>query len=115
MDKFALFAFNGEPSCFIHVLLNALDLQQRGHEARIVIEGAAVRLIPEISRNGAPLFPLYRRAREQNLIHGACRACSAKGNVLHAAEEDGLALLDDMSGHPSMGLFLEQGYQIITF
>jgi hypothetical protein len=29
MKKFALFVFNGDPICFIHVLLNALDMN--GH------------------------------------------------------------------------------------
>jgi len=27
MQKFALFVFNGDPICFIHVLLNALDMK----------------------------------------------------------------------------------------
>ena len=115
MDKYALFVFNGDMSCFIHVLLNALDLKERGHEVRIVLEGSATKLIPELSREGTPLFRLYRRAREQDLIHGTCRACSMKMNVVKAAEEEGLSLLDDMSGHPSMGLYLERGFQIITF
>jgi hypothetical protein len=115
MEKFALFVFNGDMSCFIHVLLNALDLNERGHEVRIVIEGSATKLIPELSREGTPLFRLYKRAREQDLIHGTCRACSMKMNVIKAAEEEGLTLLDDMSGHPSMGLYLERGFKIITF
>ena len=32
MKKVVLFAFNGELMCFIHVLLNALDMNERGHE-----------------------------------------------------------------------------------
>jgi hypothetical protein len=35
--------------------------------------------------------------------------------VIKAAEEEGLTLRDDMSGHPSMGLYLERGFKIITF
>jgi hypothetical protein len=34
MEKYALFAFTGEDMCFIHVLLNGLDLQAKGQEAR---------------------------------------------------------------------------------
>ena len=41
MKKFALFAYNGDFMCFIHVLLNALDMKKRGHEVKLVIEGAA--------------------------------------------------------------------------
>jgi hypothetical protein len=30
MKKFALFVFIGDPMCFIHVLLNAIDLSESG-------------------------------------------------------------------------------------
>jgi len=30
--KVALVAFNGEPMCFVHVLLNALDMEEKGYE-----------------------------------------------------------------------------------
>ncbi|MGD8386845.1 MAG: cytoplasmic protein [Desulfobacteraceae bacterium] len=115
MKKSALFAFNGDAMCFIHVLLNALDLSERGHEVRVVIEGAATRLIPDLEDESSPLFKLYTRAREQGLIHGACRACASKMGTASSAEEQGLALLDDMSGHPSMARFMEEDYDIVTF
>ena len=35
MRKFVLFAFNGELMCFIHVLLNALDMQEKGFDVKI--------------------------------------------------------------------------------
>ena len=47
--KTVLFVFNGDPMCFIHVLLNALDMQARGDECRVVVEGSATRLIPELA------------------------------------------------------------------
>ncbi len=31
MKKFALFVYNGDPMCFIHVLLNALDIKAKGY------------------------------------------------------------------------------------
>jgi hypothetical protein len=37
--KFALFAFRKEPMCFIHVLLNALQLNKFGYEVKVVLEG----------------------------------------------------------------------------
>jgi hypothetical protein len=35
--------------------------------------------------------------------------------TLAAAEAEGLRLLDDMSGHPSMSRFLADGWEIMTF
>jgi hypothetical protein len=34
MKKFALLVFNGDPLCFIHVLLNAIDMSEKGYEAK---------------------------------------------------------------------------------
>jgi hypothetical protein len=39
MKKVVLFAFNGETMCFIHVLLNGLDMKANGYDIKIVIEG----------------------------------------------------------------------------
>ncbi|MUM77474.1 cytoplasmic protein [Pseudodesulfovibrio sp. F-1] len=112
---FCLYAFSGESSCFVHVLLNGLDMAERGHRAAIVFEGAAVTLVPELEKPDHPLNALYRKARQQGLVDGACRACSAKLGVLDAVRAAGLPLLDDMSGHPSMAEYISQGYTIITF
>ncbi len=115
MAKYALFPFNGEPTCFVHVLLNALDLHGKGHEVRIVVEGMATTLLPKLEQEGHPLHKPYGKARELGLLAGACRACSAKLGVLDSIQALGLPLLDDMQGHPGMAPWLEQGYQIITF
>ena len=115
MKKFALFVFNGDPMCFIHVLLNALDINTKGHEAKIIIEGAAVKLIPEMVKPGNPLNGLWNKNLEAGLVEGVCKACSNKLGTLDAAREQNLTVLDDMSGHPSMASYRDKGYEIITF
>jgi hypothetical protein len=114
-EKIVLFAFRGDPLCFIHVLLNALDLHERGRQGSIVIEGEAVKLIPVMSKEGHFLAPLYQQAKKKGLIVAVCKACSAKMKVTEAVEEEGLPLVGHISGHPSMGKFIEEGYRIITF
>lgn len=113
-EKVALFAFNGEPMCFMHVLLNALKMREKGFEVKVVIEGSATRLIPDMAAPESPLFRLFSKALKLELIEGACRACSAKMGTLQAAEAQGMPLLDNMSGHPSMIGYLAQGFQVIT-
>jgi hypothetical protein len=115
MKKFALFVFNGDPMCFIHVLLNALDMRSKGHEAKIILEGASVRLIPELVQPGNPLNGLWKKNLEAGLFEGVCKGCSNKLGTLDAAKEQGLNLLDTMSGHPSMASYRDKGYEIITF
>ena len=113
-EKTVLFAFRGDPMCFIHVLLNALDLYERGREGLIVMEGEAVKLVPVISQADHLLVTLYQKVKALGLIDAVCRACSHKLGVVEAVEKEGLPLTGDMSGHPSMGAYLEKGYEVIT-
>ena len=115
MKRIALFVFNGDPMCFIHVLLNALDMKAKGDEAKIIIEGASVKLIPELVKSGNPLNGLWKKNLEAGLVGGVCKACSSKLGTLEVAKEQGLTLLDDMSGHPGMSAYRDKGYEIITF
>jgi len=115
MKKFALFVFNGDPMCFIHVLLNALDMKAKGHEAKIIMEGASVKLVAEVIKPENPLHGLWKTCLEAGLVAGVCEACSGKLGTLEAAKEQGLTLLEDMSGHPGMAPYRDNGFDIITF
>ena len=115
MKKFALFVFNKEPMCFIHALLNALDMKIKGHEAKIILEGASVKLVPELVKPENPLNGLWKKNLEAGLVEGVCNACSGKLGTMEAAREQGLKLLDDMSGHPGIETYRNQGYETITF
>lgn len=114
-DKTLFFAFRGDPLCFIHVLLNAIDLHEHGRQGAIVIEGEAVKLVPEMSRSDHFLNSLYRKARELGLIVAVCKACSAKMGVTEAVEKEELPLVSHIGGHPAMAHYLNDGWQIITF
>ena len=113
--KNALFVFNGNPMCFIHVLLNALDMKAKGMEARIVLEGESVQLVPELARPGSPLNGLWVKAREAGLVDGVCLACAKKLGTHDDAVAQELPLLSDMSGHAGMAGYQEAGFTIITF
>jgi len=115
MKKIVLFAFNGDFMCFVHVLLNALDMNEKGYEVKIVIEGSATKLIPELNKKGNPMHALYQKTKNYGLIDGVCKACSNKMGTLEAARAEGLRALDDMSGHPGMAAYIEKGFEIITF
>lgn len=115
MQKTALYAFNGEMMCFVHVLLNALDLNAKGHEVALVIEGSATKLASELAQPDNPMHGLWTKARDAGLISAVCRACSQKMGVLQQIEDMGLPLGDDMQGHPGMARYLDNGYRVITF
>lgn len=113
--KAVLVAFNGDFMCFTHVLLNALDTADRGWEVKVILEGAATGLIPRLLDQGAPLAAKFREVTSRGLLDGACKACCAKTGTLEDAQNAGIVLLGDMAGHPSLGRYLDEGYQVITF
>jgi len=114
MQKTIIFAFQGNPMCFIHVLLNSQNMAEQGMEGRIVLEGEAVKLVPEMAKKDHFLNKLYRAAQEQGLILGACRVCSHKMGVAEAMTQESIPLIGEMAGHPAMAEYIKQGYTIIT-
>lgn len=115
MKKVVLVAFQGQPMCFIHVLLNGLEFKAAGHDCKIIVEGEATALLPEIQEEKHFLHGLFMQVCDAGLIEGVCRACSMKMQVLEKIEKTGLPLLDDMSGHPGMIKYIENGFEILNF
>ncbi len=113
--KAALFVFNGDPMCFIHVLLNSLNLAENGYDVKLIVEGSATKLIPGLGETGNPQHRLWQSVKEKGLVEGVCKACATKTGVLDACEQQGLSLIGDMSGHPAMSAYLGRGYELITF
>lgn len=113
--KIALVAFNGEAMCFMHVLLNALEMEARGVDVRVIIEGSATQLIPALGVEGAPFADLYAKVREKGLIDCVCKACAAKMKGLEAAEAQGLPICGEMMGHPSLVKYIEDGFEVLSF
>ena len=114
MNKIAIFAFKGNPICFVHVLLNAIDLHEKCGEVKIVLEGEATRLIMELRQPEHPLHALYEKVKKLELIDAVCRACAIKMEVLETAEAEGLKISDDMAGHAGMAPYIGEGYTIVT-
>jgi hypothetical protein len=113
--KVVLFAFRGDVSCFVHVLLNAIDYRERGYEAKVVLEGEATKLVSVLSKAEHPMHALFEKTKTLGLLAGACRACSHQLGSQEACVAEGLTLLDDMHGHPGMGRYSEEGYLILIF
>ncbi len=111
MKKILYYGMSGEKMCFVHILLNAVQLSDAGHQVKIIFEGGSVKLLSIFEKEN---HPIYLKAKERGLIAGICLACS---KVLGVYEENityGLSMLDDMSGHAGMKSYLEEGYEVIS-
>jgi len=111
MKKILFYGMTGEKMCFQHILLNALDLSNAGHEVKIIFEGASVKLVSVFE---AESNPLYKKAKDAGIIAGICLACSKMMDVIEQNEATGLPMLSDMSGHAGMKHYMESGYEIIS-
>ncbi len=114
-EKVVLFAFRDDLPCFIHVLLNAIDMHEKGCQAKIVLEGASVKLVALLADETNKMHALFENTKSLGLFAGACRACSHMMGATAAVEKEGLALLDDMHGHPGMQRYLNDGYTVLIF
>ncbi|HHV42984.1 MAG TPA: hypothetical protein GXX72_09165 [Clostridiaceae bacterium] len=110
MRKILFYAMQGKKMCFLHVLMNALQLTEVGHEVRIVFEGESVKLPSVLAEEKNKL---YSKANEKGLIAGICLACSAQLGVLEANKALDLPLLDDLNGHAGILPFLKEDYEVI--
>jgi hypothetical protein len=114
-EKIVLAAFNGDPMCFVHVLLNALDMNEKGYDVKVVVEGSATRTVNELNDPDKPFGKLYLEVRGKGLIDCVCQACAAKMGALDGVKSQNLPLCGDMKGHPGFAKYIEQDYQVITF
>lgn len=114
MTKVVFFVFRPDALCFMHTILNAIDLEEKSMWGEIVFEGEATKLIPEMARPDHFLNSLYLQAKNRGMIYGACQACSNKMGVAEAIAAEEIPLIGDMSGHPSMATFIKQDYAVIT-
>jgi hypothetical protein len=113
--KIALFAFNSDPVVFAHCLLNGLEMNTRGWEVKIVIEGDATKQVSLLRNETKPFAGIWRQALTAKLIDCVCRACAQKNTVVPAVVEQGLTLCGELDGHPSIARYIEQGYQVLIF
>jgi hypothetical protein len=110
MRKILFYAMQGKKMCFMHVLMNALQLHEQGHEVKIIFEGEAVRLPSQLEKEENKL---YLSSRKAGLLAGICLGCSIQFDMLEVNEAVGLRLLDDMYGHAGLLPFVKENYEVI--
>ncbi len=112
--KYAIFLFNDDEMCMLHVFLYLRELNERGCEAKLIIEGKAT-VIPAKYAEGSIISRHYQEAKERGWIDCICKACSAKMGSLKDAEREGLNVCSDLNGHVSLARYIDEGYEVLVF
>lgn len=112
--KVCYVTFNGELMCFGHALFNAIDADDKGNDVKIIIEGSSTKLIKDLYKEDNPFHKFFKDCLDRGLIEGVCKACANKMGTLAFAKAQGLPILDEAFGHPSLQKYLDEGYEIIS-
>jgi len=110
--KMAIFARNGDPVAFAHMMLNAIDMKDHGYDVKVIIEGDATKLISLLRNHTKPFADVYARFLRHGLVDCVCKACATRNSVVPAVIEQNLKLTEEPSGHPSMARYMEAGYEV---
>ena len=97
-----------------HLLLNAINFHEKGHEVAVVLECASPKLLIGIAE-GSIRLPVFDVAMQSGLIDHACKACTAAFSATEAAEKLGVPVKGELKGHSDLLRFVDDGYSIITF
>lgn len=112
MKKVLIYAMEGQKMCFMHALMNAVQLKEAGCEVKIILEGQSLTLVKTLEEEKNPM---YLKMKEEKVIAGACLACSKALGVYEEIEKSGLEFLNDMNGHAGVKKYVEDDYQVLVF
>ncbi len=112
--KYLFLATDENKMQLYHLLLNANNSHESGHDVAVVLECASPKLLIGIA-DGTIKLSLFDKAMENEIIDHACKACTSAFSATKAAEKLGVTLKGELSGHTNLLSFAAQGYSIITF
>lgn len=112
--KYVFLATDDNKMQLYHLLLNAVNFHEKGHEVTTVLECASPKLLIGIA-DGSIKLPLFGKAMELGIIDHACKACTAAFSATEAAQKLSVPIKGELSGHSDLLKFVEDGYSIFTF
>ena len=112
--KYMFLATEDNKMQLMHLLLNANNFHDKGHDVAVVLECASSKLLIGLADESIKL-PVFDRALQNGIIDHACKACTANFNATESAEKLGVPLKGELSGHSDLLRFAQDGYSIISF
>jgi hypothetical protein len=113
MMRAVVLAFRGKESCFLHAMLNVIDMKERGLDVAFIIEGEATKTIASVIKPDHKYHQFYEDSKGS--IVAVCEACSKMAGTLDIIKNEGLPIVNKMKGHVPLATYVEEGYCIITF
>ena len=111
-----VFADTGSPEGLgrvVNALTTAKEFKEAGDEAVVIFDGAGTKWVDELSNPDHKYHGLFEDVRDE--VAGACAYCAQAFGVKERVVEEGIPLMDDFSGHPSLRKLVADGYAVLTF
>ena len=112
--KYVFLATDDNKMQLYHLLLNAVNFHENGHEVTMILECASPKLLIGIA-DGSIKLPIFGKAMELGIIDHTCKACTAAFSATEAAQKLGVQIKGELSGHSDLLKFVEDGYSFFTF
>lgn len=112
--KYLILATEDNKMQLYHLLLNAINFHENGHEVSTVLECASPKLLIGIAE-GTIKLPVFDKAMGHGIIDHACKACTFSFSATEAAEKLKVPLKGELNGHSDLLKFSASGYSILTF
>jgi len=97
----------------VNALTTAKEFKETGDEGRVIFDGAGTKWVAELSAEDHKYHWLFEDVRDQ--VEGACAYCAKAFGVKDEVEKEGVELLGDYEGHPSIHGLIVEGYEVVTF
>ncbi len=110
MNKQLFVLFNNNKGIFTHILLNVLDLAQKGYEVGVIFESEACKLISEYEDKK---YEKFEQLKEKKLIAAVCEVCARAMGALESAQRQGLPIDGRLHGHPTLESWIKTGFQVM--
>ena len=111
MTKILFVVWTANKGIFTHIMMNLLDMNEKGHEVGLVFESEGCKLITEYHENKNDKF---ENIKDLKLIASVCKVCAKSMGAFELAEEQGMPIHDDLFGHTPLEKWVSQGYQIVS-
>lgn len=96
-----------------NALMVAKEYKDAGEEVQVIFDGGGTRgalSFADSDHEGNKAFEAVR-----DVIAGACEYCAGAFGATEGLNEQGITLLDEYEGHPSLKKLIDDGYEIVSF
>jgi hypothetical protein len=111
MKKILFVVWTDNKGIFTHIMMNVLDLNNKGNEVGVVFESEGCKLVLHYDENKNDKF---EKLKELKLIASVCKACAQGMGALESAEKQNLPIHDEMWGHTPLEKWIAQGYELVS-